>query len=145
MVQTLINTASCGISSDIHCLQKNLISIFLFTKGLIHAFTLMSESYAVQCYLFGLTNRESPAQFENRIKPWMYVRPITRRTMNLLAGTGVRKISSVVCGFSLIKIHFSDYPKSLIRENKLNLCVFLLLLLFFWIKYNYIDILLKKT
>ena len=28
-----------------------------------------------------------------------------------LAGTGVRKISSVACGFSLIKIHFSDYPK----------------------------------
>ena len=37
----------------------------------------------------------------------------------LLAGTGVWKISSVACGFSSIKIHYSDYPKSLIgRINK---------------------------
>ena len=34
----------------------------------------------------------------------------------LLAGTGERKISSVACGFSPIKIHFSDYPKSLISR-----------------------------
>ena len=29
----------------------------------------------------------------------------------LLAGTGVWKISSVTCGFSSIKIDYSDYPK----------------------------------
>ena len=34
------------------------------------------------------------------------------------AGTGVRKINSVACGFSSIKIHFSDYPKSLISRIK---------------------------
>ena len=34
----------------------------------------------------------------------------------LLAGTGVRKISSEACGFSAIKINFSDYQKSLISE-----------------------------
>ena len=49
---------------------------------------------------------------------WGVSRRITRSTMYeknsiLLAGTGVRKISSVACGFNSIKIHFSDYPKSL--------------------------------
>ena len=29
----------------------------------------------------------------------------------LLLGTGVRKTSYVACGFSPVKIHFSDYPK----------------------------------
>ena len=32
----------------------------------------------------------------------------------LLAGTGIRKISSVACGLSSIKIHYFDYPKILI-------------------------------
>ena len=35
-------------------------------------------------------------------------------TIYLLAGTGLRKLSSAACGFSSIKI-FSDYPKSLIE------------------------------
>ena len=53
-------------------------------------------------------NRESPAQFENRIKPRVYVRRITRSTMYkkssiLLARTGVREIISVACGFCPIK------------------------------------------
>ena len=34
----------------------------------------------------------------------------------LLAGTGVRKINSVACEFSPIKIHFSDYRHSLISR-----------------------------
>ena len=34
----------------------------------------------------------------------------------LLAGTGVWTISSVACRFSCIKIHYSDYPKSLISR-----------------------------
>ena len=34
----------------------------------------------------------------------------------LLAGTGVWKISSVTCGFSSIKIDYSDYPKRLISR-----------------------------
>ena len=61
-----------------------------------------------------LFNRESPTQFENRIKHRVYVRCMGRKGPFLLAGTGVRKISSVACGFSPIKIHFSDFPKSLI-------------------------------
>ena len=48
----------------------------------------------------------------------------------LLVGTGVWKISSVACGFSSIKIDYSDYPKSLISRinevyafvNKISLC-----------------------
>ena len=38
----------------------------------------------------------------------------------LLARNDVWKISSVVCGFSSIKIDYSDYPKSLIsRKNEI--------------------------
>ena len=58
----------------------------------------------------------------------------------MLAGTGVWKISYVACGFSSIKIDYSDYPKSLIsRINEVygggggS------------IKYRFRDILLKKT
>ena len=53
-----------------------------------------------------------------------------------LAGTGVWKINSVACGFSSIKIDYSDYPKSLIsRINDvyvmfLNTCI--ALAIFFW-------------
>ena len=36
----------------------------------------------------------------------------------LLAGTGVRKNITLACGFSLIKIHYSDYPKRFI--NRIN-------------------------
>ena len=60
-------------------------------------------------------NRESPAQFENIIKLSVYVKRVTRSSMY------ARKISSVACGFSHIKIYFSDYPKSLIsRINEVN-------------------------
>ena len=39
----------------------------------------------------------------------------------MLAETGVRKTSSVACRFSSIKIHFSDFPNSLIsRINKVD-------------------------
>ena len=49
----------------------------------------------------------------------------------LLAVTGIWKISSVACGFSYIKIDYSDYPKSLIsRINEV---------MFFSMKYRYCD------
>ena len=55
----------------------------------------------------------------------------------LLAGTGVWKISSVACGFSSIKIDYSDYPKNLIsRINEVYILS---------IKYRYSDNLLKKN
>ena len=66
--------------------------------------------------------RESPPHFKNRIMGRVYVRSITRSTMYqnwhsiLLAGTGIWKVSSVACGFSSIKIDYSDYPKSLISR-----------------------------
>ena len=50
-----------------------------------------------------------------------------QKTPILLAGTGIWKISSVACGFSSIKIDYSDYPKSLIsriREVYLFLTIF---------------------
>ena len=54
----------------------------------------------------------------------------------MLAETGVRKISSVACGFSIVKIHFSDYLKSLIsRINEVYV---------FFNEISYSDILLKK-
>ena len=43
-----------------------------------------------------------------------------RKLFILLARTGVRKMSSVACGFSPIKIHFSDHQKdsiSIINES----------------------------
>ena len=84
--------------------------------------------------------RESPPQFENRIMARVYVMHITRNTMyqklHLLAGTGVWKIRSVACGFSSIKIDYSDYLRSLIsRINEVYV---------FSIKYRYSDILMKK-
>ena len=62
---------------------------------------------------------KAPAQFENRIKPRMYyAKYYVRKSSILLAGTGARKISSVACGFSPIKIHFSDYPLKFNQQNK---------------------------
>ena len=67
--------------------------------------------------LFGKVRHNS------RIESWfrVYVRSITRSTMYqkssiLLAVTGVWKISSIACGFSSIKIDYSDYPKSLMSR-----------------------------
>ena len=54
------------------------------------------------------------------------------KSSNLLARTGVRKISSIACGFSQIKIHFSDYATILI--SKINEVYV------FSIKYGYSDI-----
>ena len=59
----------------------------------------------------------------------MNIRRIARSTMYekapfLLTGTGVRKISSVACGFSPIKIDFSDYPKNSILIDRINEYVF---------------------
>ena len=45
-----------------------------------------------------------------------YMSYYVRKSSILLAGTGIRKISSVACGFSPVKIRFSDYPKSLISR-----------------------------
>ena len=71
----------------------------------------------------------------------VYVRSIKGSTKYqkaiLLAGTGIWKISSVACGFSSIKIDYSDYPKSLISRIN-EVCVFS-------IKYRYSNILLKKN
>ena len=51
----------------------------------------------------------------------VYVRSIMRSTMYqkasiLFAGNGAVKISSVACGFSPVKIYYSDYPKSFISR-----------------------------
>ena len=45
----------------------------------------------------------------------VYIKNI-RKSSIFLAGIGVRNISSVACGFSPNKIHYSDYPKSLISR-----------------------------
>ena len=45
-----------------------------------------------------------------------YTKYYVRKSSILLAVTGVRKISSVACGFSPIKSTYSDYPKSLISR-----------------------------
>ena len=43
---------------------------------------------------------------------WYYV----PKSSILLARTGVLKISSVACGFSSIKIDYSEFPKSFISR-----------------------------
>ena len=54
-----------------------------------------------------------------------YVYYYVLKSSILLAGTGVWKISSVACGFSSIKIDYSDYPKSLIsRINEVHVFFF---------------------
>ena len=60
---------------------------------------------------------------KNRIKPRVYIKCITHSTISsvLFAGTGVRKISYEACGFSSIKIRFSDYQEGLIsRINEVH-------------------------
>ena len=60
--------------------------------------------------------RESPPQLENRIMARVYVRSITRSTRYQKLHFVNGKISSVVCGFSSIKIDYHDYLKSLISR-----------------------------
>ena len=48
-----------------------------------------------------------------------------RKSFNLLAGTGVREMSSVACGFGPIKIHYFDHQKCFI--DRINECSDILL------------------
>ena len=54
------------------------------------------------------------------------------KKLHLLEGTGVRKERNVACGFSPIKIHYSDNPK---RINEVYV---------FSINYRYSNILMKR-
>ena len=68
--------------------------------------------------------QESLAKFENRIKPWVYIRRITRSTMvekaPFFSWKTRQEISFEACEFSPIKIDFSDYPESLISRINVN-------------------------
>ena len=57
------------------------------------------------------------------------------KKLHSISGTGVKKISNVACGFSPIKIDYSDHPKCFI--NRINEVYV------FSRKYHYSDILLK--
>ena len=70
------------------------------------------------------TNGESPSQYENRINPRVYVSRNVRKSSVLLSRTGVRKISSVACGLSPIKIHLFWLPEKFNQQNKWSLCIF---------------------
>ena len=89
-------------------------------------------------------NHKSPAHIKNRIKPRVYVRHITRSKMYNkrldFVGTSVRKISSVASGFSPIKIHFSDYLKSLInRIDEAAITLVIVLAWFLWRQYHLME------
>ena len=65
--------------------------------------------------------RESPAQFESRIKPRVYVKRITRRTMYqkdpyFYPKNAKGKRVSLAYEFSPSKTLLSDYPKSLTKH-----------------------------
>ena len=82
--------------------------------------SLLSHFNSSSLGLVNVVNHESLA-FENKMKHRVYVRPITRCIMYeknsiLLAGTGVRKISSVACGFSPKKSVFLIAKKKLISR-----------------------------
>ena len=84
-------------------------------------------TYLVKSFIIVTSNRESPpespAQFETQIKPQVYVSRSTRSIMykklHFVSRNWRKKIISVACGISPIKIHPSDYPKTLIsRKNR---------------------------
>ena len=56
-----------------------------------------------------------------RVYMCMYVKRITRKRWILLPWKGVRKISSVACGLSPIKIHFFWLSEKIYQQN--NGCV----------------------
>ena len=67
------------------------------------------------------------------------------KKLHFLARTGETKISSVACGFSLIKIHYFDNQKRFInRTNGVMLLLFFVVVFFFNKISLYSDILLKK-
>ena len=93
-------------------------------------------------------NRESPAQLENQTKPLVYIRRITRSTMKeknsiLLAGTGIRIISTVACGLIPIKTHYFDHPKRFIK--RINAIYVFSIIYRYGHIYRYSDILLKNV
>ena len=68
------------------------------------------------------TNRESPAQFENRIMPWVYVRRVTHSTMYEKAPfyqpklAIVKKIAMKHLGPVIVKYIILITPKALLTE-----------------------------
>ena len=90
----------------------------------------LNEHYIWNLTIYFKGNRKTSAQFENQAwdvyKAWYYV----WKSSILLAGTRVRKYSTVACGSSLIKINYFDYPKCFInRINKVMI---------FWKSINFI-------
>ena len=81
------------------------------------------HTHAVRHQLNICFNRKILPQFENQTSCMKGVVLLWKNCI-LLAGTGVRNIRTVACGFSPIKIHYSD-------QNKWSLCV-----CFFSIKYR---------
>ena len=148
----MFGTSSAGVSNNLinpfllsqQCIYASLFKIHPLGQKIVHG-SRGTRTRTSAPTSTGSTPkpiiRESQSQFENRIMARVYERSITRSTMYqknsiLLAGTFVWKSSSLACGFSSIKIDYSDYPKSLISSiNEVNV---------FSIKYRYIDILLKK-
>ena len=103
---------------------------------------LITFPFNLACCSRGAVSRESTAQFENRIKPREYVRRITRSTVQkssiLLARTGVRKISSVACEFSPLKILIlitCRINEVYVFFNKMSLKYKILLLLIYCLMY----------
>ena len=88
--------------------QSHCESVF----HLQNSIDLLLRIVIVVCQGITEINWESPAQFENRIKPRVYIRDITcctlyvRKSSILLAGTGVRENSTVTSWSSPIKIQF---------------------------------------
>ena len=88
---------------------------FIYSVGLqgLHSSSRWDvETYCVPAVSSFKCIQESPSQFENRIMPRVYVRRITRSTMYQKAPFCKPELVYGTCGFSSIKIEYSDYPKS---------------------------------
>ena len=80
-----------------------------------------SVLYGIDCISQIQSIRESPSQFENQIKPRVYVKHIVRKSFILL----VRKISFLACEFSPIKSIFflNLVPEKFNLQNNLFITV----------------------
>ena len=68
------------------------------------------------------------------------------KNLHFISGNWRKEICTVACGFSPIKVHYSDHPKRFtnrINEVYLTVVVVVVVVIVFSKKYRYSDILLK--
>ena len=80
---------------------------------------IVRQSLAIRNHnfiVYGQSGKSENSRIESSIVRRCVVLHVGKKSSILLDRTGIRTISSVACGFSPIKLHFSDYLKSLISR-----------------------------